>query len=286
MVYAEQEPVEAVRRAFDVIEAYERALSDYDPKSEAMVLCSMESGVWHEASPILIEALTRSREAWEASGGAFDVTIGTVSAVWRKANESGEAPSTERLARARSSVGMDLVEIDATRGLVRLAKTGMRLDFGGIGKGLAADAALVSLRNSGLDSALVEIGGDLSAGEAPPAKPGWSVRADDGTGHGLNLMTIRRGAATSGDAFRFTEIDGVRGSHILEPGSGVPASAGPAVTVIASSGWAADAIATVARLKSTEAAERMARLLGGADVIEHSASVGTESGLTEVGWPR
>ncbi len=277
VVYAVQEPVEAVRRAFGVIEAYERALSDYDPASEAMVLCTMEPGTWHAASPILIEALTRSREAWEASDGAFDVTIGAVSAVWRDANERGTPPTTEQLARAQDCVGMELIEFDAARGLVRLAKAGMRLDFGGIGKGLAADAALSSLRGDGIDAALVEIGGDVAVGGAPPGKAGWSVRAESGAGAGVTLTLARKGAATSGDAFRFVEIDGVRRSHMFEPVSGVPASVGPAVTVMASSGWAADAVATVARLRGVEAAERMARLLGGAEVIEHAQVLGNDA---------
>ena len=270
VVYAEQEPLEAIRRAFEVIDSHERTLCDYDPASEAMVLCQKVPQRWHSVSPTLIAAIRVSRKAWQASDGAFDVTIGAVSAVWREANKRGVPPTAEQLARSQDRVGMNLLELDAERGRVRLAKAGMTLDFGGIGKGLAADAALVSLRSDGINEALVEIGGDLVVGDAPPGQDGWLVRVVSSAIDGRPLILARQAAATSGDAFRFIEIDGVQRSHILQPRSGLPAPAGGAGTVVASSGWVADAIATVARLSVPEAARSMARSLGGAEVIEQS----------------
>ncbi|MEZ6319204.1 MAG: FAD:protein FMN transferase [Phycisphaerales bacterium] len=268
VVYASEDPADAVGRAFAAIDGLDRTLSDYNPNSEARRLTAMPAGVWRDASPALIDALEKSRAVWEASGGEFDVTIGAVSALWRGASAAGRRPTAEELGEARACVGMTLVEIDRERGRVRLARDGVIFDFGGIGKGIAADAAVASLRADGLACALVEIGGDLAAGEAPPGSVGWSVRVSDGGSEGAAVTVSNAGVATSGDAYRFTEIDGVRASHVIEPGTAQPTPEGGAVTVIAPAGWVADAVATVGKLRGEAAAREAGRWLGGVRVID------------------
>lgn len=268
VVYASEDPTDAVGRAFAAIDGLDRTLSDYNPNSEARRLTAMPAGVWRDASPALIDALEKSRAVWEASGGEFDVTIGAVSALWRGASAAGRRPTAEALARAQERVGMELIEVDEDFSKVRFSRAGMVLDFGGIGKGIAADAALASLRAEGVACALVEIGGDLAAGDAPPGHAGWSVRISDGGSEGAVVMVANAGVATSGDAYRFTEIDGVRASHVIEPGTARPAPEGGAVTVFAHEGWVADAIATVAKLRGAPAACEAGARFGGVRVID------------------
>ncbi|GJM17811.1 MAG: FAD:protein FMN transferase [Phycisphaeraceae bacterium] len=268
VVYAPEEPIDAVRRAFEVIDRCDRAMSDYDPNSESMVLAGRPPGVWHEASPLLIEAVLRSRDAWEASDGAFDITIGAVTVLWRRSKETGVAPTREQLATAQQRVGMSLLQVDADAGRVRLAREGMRLDFGGIGKGLAADLALAELWHAGFETALVEIGGDLVVGSPPPGAHGWSVRVSNGVAPGATLVLANEAVATSGDAYRYVEIDGVPASHVIEPATAIPAPSGGAVAVIAPEGWIADAVATIARLRGNEAASRAGGRLGGVRLVD------------------
>jgi len=272
VAYAPEDPADAVGRAFAAIDRLDRVLSDYNPNSEARRLAALPPGAWRDASPELIDALVKSRAAWEASGGAFDVTIGAVTALWRGASAGGRTPTAGELADARARVGMGLVEVDEEGSRVRFARAGVVLDFGGIGKGLAADAALASLRADGVACALVEIGGDIAAGAAPPGARGWTVRASGGTagdaGRGTELTIVDAGVATSGDAYRFTEVGGVRASHVIEPGTSRPAPAGGAATVVAREGWVADAVATVAKLRGAAAAGEAGARLGGVGVID------------------
>ncbi len=274
VIYAETEPVAAVRRAFGVIDELERALSDYRVDSEAMLLMQREPGAWHDASPMLIDAIAKSREAWRASDGAFDITIGPVTALWREAARTGVPPSEDEQVDAASRVGMGHLELDAAHGRVRFARAGMRLDFGGIGKGLAADVALDTLKNSGYSSAFVEIGGDLALGDPPPGAEAWTIRATDGAGRSVTLRDARAGVATSGDAYRVVSVTGGEGtdavSHIVDPASARPLSPGDAVTVTARRGWIADALATIARIASPEAARAAAGRLGGATFTPHA----------------
>ncbi len=267
VLYAEQEPVEPVRRAFAVIDRYENALSDYDPRSEAMRLVRAEVLAWQPVSDELLEALQASQAAWYASGGTFDTTIGPVTALWREANRTGHQPTEDQITQAARAVGMEFVEIDPHARRARVLRSAMQLDFGGIGKGLAADAALRSLRTDGISSSLVDIGGDIALGDPPPGMDGWRIRVSTGSGgQSLPLTLHNRGVATSGDVYRFHIIDERRRSHVLDPATGSPAQAGSVVSVVAASAWRADALATIAKAGGERNARDAAAKLGGARI--------------------
>lgn len=267
VVYAPDEPVDAVRRAFAAIDACDDVLSDYRPRSESRVLAASEAGVWHDASPLLVDAIERSRAVWAASDGAFDITIGPVTALWRVADETGASPSDDELAEARARVGMSLIDVDRARSRVRFRREGMRLDFGGIGKGYAADLALQALRDGGLPVALVEIGGDLAVGDAPPGSAGWTVGVSGGGAALVTRVIANEAVATSGDRFRWTELEDRRASHIFDPSSARPAPGGRPIGVIAPEGWIADAVATVTHLRGADAGRRTGTALGGVELV-------------------
>lgn len=264
VVYSERDPTTDVRRAFELIDRYESALSDYNEQSEALRLARLHPGTWLDVSPELLDALVCASLAHDASDGRFDITVGPVSHIWRSAQREGRQPTEDELRAACGAVGWRLLELDGGAGRVRFLREGMRLDFGGIGKGLAADRALELLRDAGLPSALVSVGGDIAVGQAPPGSRGWNVAAGDGASTVPIGPLASRGIATSGDEFRFYIDRGERRSHVLDPASSNPVAEGEPVTVIAPSAWRADALATVARVGGRDAAEVAARTLGGA----------------------
>ncbi len=268
VVYAPDEPVGPVRRAFQRIDACDEALSDYRPASESRRLTAQDPGVWRSASPVLTDAISKSRLVWEASDGAFDVTIGAITDTWRRASDSGREPTPDQLRAARRRMGMEHVAVETDSLRVRFGVADMRLDFGGIGKGLAADSALDSLGADGLPIALVEIGGDLVVGDPPPGADGWLVGISDGSTPRMRRRLSNAAVATSGDRYRWTWLNGARASHVLEPSTGRPAGAERAIGVVAPRGWIADAVATVARLRGAEAGTRAGHRLGGAELIE------------------
>src|SRR5262249_49774852 len=142
IVYASDERTAngAVKAAFQRIADLDGIMSDYRPASELMQLCKKAGGEPVRVSEDLFTVLARAQEVAKRSDGAFDVTVGPVVRLWRRARRTKEFPDAEELARARALVGYDKVRLDAKARTVQLTKAGMLLDLGGIGKGYAADA--------------------------------------------------------------------------------------------------------------------------------------------------
>lgn len=248
VVYAPSEAVaaEACTGAFARVAEIEVALSDYNPASEASHLVAAKPGIWHPVSAELAVALRRSKQVFDASGGAFDPSVGPLTKLWRQTRRDGVLPAPEVLADARARAGLSLFEIDQELDRIQFSRPGLGLDFGGIGKGLAADEALRVLAEEGLRAALIDFGGGLVAGDAPPGERAWEVEVRNGLG-GARVMTLANAAvATSGDVEQFVEIGGTRYSHILDPATGLGLTRRTAATVVCPSGWMADALATAA----------------------------------------
>ncbi|MBL1216690.1 MAG: FAD:protein FMN transferase [Planctomycetes bacterium] len=239
----------AAAAAFDRIEQLEQVMSDYRPDSELMRVCDRAG----EPAPIpispdLFAVLCRSVEIARATDGAFDVTIGPVVRLWRQARKAGSLPSADSLAEARSRVGSRHMHLDSQEQSLRLDLPRMRLDLGGIGKGFAAEQAYRVLRDEyGLPGALVDLGGDLRVGTAPPDRPaGWGVaiQTHDPNRTDRIVHLTDCAIATSGDLDQFVEIDGVRYSHIVDPRTGLGLTTRVAVTVIGPDATTADALAS------------------------------------------
>src|SRR5262249_20208614 len=145
----------AFRAAFDRIAAIDRTLSDYRPDSELNRVCRTAVNRPVAVSGDLFRVLAASQQLAEESGGAFDVTLGPVTWLWRQARREKRAPSDEGLRDALARSGYGKLRLDAGTHTVMLARDGMQLDVGAIGKGYAADAALAVLAGLGISRALV-----------------------------------------------------------------------------------------------------------------------------------
>lgn len=252
----------AADAAFARIAALEQIMSDYDPDSELMRLCQSPPGRPVAVSRDLFEVLQRAQQLAAATDGAFDVTIGPLARLWRRARRTGELPPPVALARARESVGWQKLRLDPRRRTVTLLAPGMQLDLGGIGKGYAADAARAVLKQRGVRRALIAAGGDIAVGDPPPGRPGWRISiampqshlsaapaASQGGPSGTPLrlaplLLYNAAVSTSGDTEQFVEIGGRRFSHILDPRTGLGLTERVQVTVVARRATDSDSVAT------------------------------------------
>ena len=254
----------AARAAFDRIAALDAVMSDYRPDSELRRL-QIESHGPVTASPELFGVMTRALEIAAASDGAFDPTVGPLVALWREARRTARLPERARLDAARALVGWRRVALNPERRTIRLKGRGMQLDLGGIAKGYILQAALAVLRVHGVTSALVEAGGDLAAGAAPPDRPGWHVDVPGASpGFAARAAALTNAVlSTSGDAAQHVDIGGMRYSHVVDPRTGLGVTHGSVAYVIAVDGATADAVATaLAVLGPGNGREMLARLPG------------------------
>jgi thiamine biosynthesis lipoprotein len=193
----------------------------------------------------LFTVLQKAEELSKKSEGAFDVTVGPVVQLWRLARRTQELPDPKEFAQAREKVGYKKVRLDPAKKTVRLLTPGMQLDLGGIAKGFAADEALKLLRDKfGIKQALVAAAGDITCGDPPPGKDGWTVEiAPIAKSQKPRTLTLANASvSTSGDLEQFVEIKGVRYSHVLDPRTGLGLTGRRSVTVIAPRGIDADSM--------------------------------------------
>lgn len=237
----------AAGKAFDHITELNEQLSDYLIDSEVSKL-SKTRGQPIAVGENLWNVLTTGQKIARASEGSFDVTVGPLTLLWRKAMRRATLPDTAEITSALAAVGYQFLELDANSRTAQLNVENMRLDLGGIAKGYAADEALKTLIEADFASAAVDIGGDIALGNAPPGSDGWSVEVFDlNTENELEtekLTLANCGIAVSGDTYRYLEYDGIKYSHIINPRTGYGVEHERRVAVIAPSAMIADAWAS------------------------------------------
>jgi thiamine biosynthesis lipoprotein len=276
----------AVEAAMDEIARVEALTSRYSDTSEvARINRSGAAGGEFLADLEVLRIIARSLDVARASAGSFDATIGPLVDIW-PLDEVGSPPDEADILTALSSVGYERVAVDTVRGALSVPP-GTAFDLDGIAKGYAVDRALHVLGTLGVESAVVDAGGDVGfLGEATGGS--WRVGVKHPRRDGLlGVLTLDGGSvATSGDYQRFAVIGGVRYHHILDPSTGWPARGVISATVTAPDALSADALATAVFVLGPEAGMRLieetagveALIVVGDDTIE---DVLLSSGLTD-----
>jgi thiamine biosynthesis lipoprotein len=233
--------------AFQKVADLEQIFSDYREDSETSLLSSSAGkGQKIKVSSDLWNVLQYSMEVSHRTEGAFDVTCGPLSKLWRKAFRQQQFPAADEIEKAKSAVGYKYVRLFDGQ-LVELTAPGMSLDFGGIAVGYAVDEAMKILKKRGISIALVDGGGDILVGNSPPGKKGWNIDRvfyQNGTLATEPLEIANQAITTSGDTYRYLEWEGKRYSHILDPRTGLGLTSREIVTVTAPTCMEADAWAT------------------------------------------
>jgi len=227
----------AAQEAFAEFHKLNGIMSDYDVASELALLCANQGS--DKMSEDLFVVLRAAKHYCTISEGAFDITVGPMSRLWRRMRRQRELPSQLLVDRARGLVGNHLWELDECIRSVRLLKPGMQFDLGAIGKGYAIDKAFEIIQKHGIESQLVDAGGDFRVGSPPPGTAGWRIARGD------EIVFMKETAmATSGDQFQFVVIDRVRYAHIVDLKTGFGMTESRTVHVTAPTAMEADALAT------------------------------------------
>ena len=239
------------RSAFDAVfaefERLEALMSTWRPGSDVLRV-NAAAGVQAVAVAADVrDVLRQARQISEWTQGAFDVTFGALTDVWKfDHDQDNTIPSADAIRARLPLIDYRQIEIDDRAGTVFLKRQGMKIHLGGIGKGYAVEHAMLILRRAGLRDFLIQAGGDLYVGGHKDGRL-WRLGINDPRGPAGNpFATIDltdSTFSTSGDYARFFMKDGVRYHHILDPATGQPARLCRSVTIAAGSPVLADAVA-------------------------------------------
>ena len=278
----------ASQSAFARVAELDARLSDYKADSELRRVEREAATRAVGVSSDLFYVLSSAQALSAQTGGAFDVSVGALTRLWRRARRLGAVPSDKDIETARAVSGHEQVRLDAAARTVRVSP-GVQLDLGGIAKGFAADEALGSLRTHGITRALVAGGGDIAVGDTPPDSAGWTVDIAgwrDTSASRSSLVLTRSGVSTSGDAEQWLESGGVRYSHIVDPRTGRALTERRLVTVIAPNAITSDMLATAASVLALPDAIRLVETTPGTAIrIGTYGSGGEMRWLTSDRWP-
>jgi thiamine biosynthesis lipoprotein len=209
--------------------------------------------------------LEMSRNYHDLTHGAFDVTIGPLMSLWGFGGKNPHVPGDREIKAALVFVNNAQLLLNTKDQTVFLEKKGMILDLGAVAKGYATEKAVQILKKNGIKKALIDAGGNIRViGENVGNTP-WriGIKNPGSSGDILAVLSLSDTAAvTSGDYYRFFESKGRRWNHILDPGTGYPATANKSVTVVAKNAALADVLSTALFGLESEKALATGRKLG------------------------
>ncbi len=239
---------QACREVFAEFDRLDALLSVWKPDSEVLRLNAAAGSHPVPVSAETREVLRIARQVSEWTGGAFDVTFGALSGLWKfdAQDKDGTVPDPARVKAALALVDYRALTIDDGAGTAFLARAGMRVHLGGIGKGYAVDRAVAILKSHGLRDFIIQAGGDLYVGGMKDGRP-WRLGIRDPRGpveRSFAKVELTDGTfSTSGDYERFFLKDGRRYHHIIDLTTGEPARLSRSVTLVTNKAVIADALA-------------------------------------------
>ncbi|WP_366788983.1 FAD:protein FMN transferase, partial [uncultured Flavobacterium sp.] len=196
----------------------------------------------------VIELIERSKGISHITQGAFDISYGSIDrSLWNFDKTMESLPSPEQARRMVHLIDYRNIIVDARSGTVFLKNEGMRIGFGGIGKGYAAECARKILVDNGVRSGIINASGDLTAWGTQPSGMPWRVGISN-PDHPEDIFSYvdvsGKAVATSGNYEKYVIIGGKKYSHTIDPKTGLPISGIKSVTVISGNAEFADAMAT------------------------------------------
>jgi thiamine biosynthesis lipoprotein len=242
----------AVERAFAALRAVDGEMSVHRADSGLSRLNAAAGLGPLRVSPALLEVVAQACAGARRSGGLYDPTVLTLMTLYGfYGPERTSLPTTREVDRALAVVGHEAVTVDRAAGTIAMARRGMGLDLGSIGKGWAVDRAVEALRAEGVTSGLVDAGGNVyGLGVPDEGAAGWTVALfHPNTGRTERVFTLRDASvATSANTDRFRVIAGHRLGHLFDAKRGTPADGHASVTILARSAVEADQMSTAAFL--------------------------------------
>lgn len=257
----------AMDAVMDEMHRIDALMSPFKPDSELSRINREAAQKPVVISQEMFDLIARSLEFSKLSGGAFDITFSSVGYLYDYREHI--KPSDAEIAKALPGVNYRHLQLDRKRRSIHFARSGVRIDLGGIAKGYAVDNCIALLKKRGITNAIVTAGGDSRLLGDRRGRP-WKVgirdpRRRDDVAMVLQLVDVA--ISTSGDYERYFEVDGVRHHHILNPKTGKSASGVRSVTVIGPDGVTTEGLTKSVFVRGPEEGMRLIESLPNVDAI-------------------
>lgn len=237
-----------IDEAITEVQRIEKLLTTYNDLSQTCQI-NEKAGV----EPVQVDKevynlIERSLRISVLTQGAFDITYGSIDKrLWNFDKDMTSLPNAETAKKMVRLINFRNVILNKQDQTVFLKEKGMRIGFGGIGKGYAADRAKSVMKMAGVESGIVNAAGDLTVWGKQPNGKEWTIGIADPSRRGFpfaSLALTNMSVATSGNYEKYAIIDGIKYSHTIDPKTGYPVRGIKSVTIICSSAEISDAMAT------------------------------------------
>jgi thiamine biosynthesis lipoprotein len=227
------------------IRRIEGLLTEFSTDSQTALLNNHAGQRPVKVDPEVYQLIRRCIHLSHVTQGAFDISAGALKALYNFKERQARLPDAALLSATLAAVGHRYIQLDGDT--VFLSRKGMRISFGAIGKGYAADKVRALWKSQGVKAGVINASGDLTAWGLQPDGNPWRVGIADPRDPARILLWLPvddAAVATSGDYEQYFEIGGVRYSHNIDPRSGVPVKGIKSVTIVSPSAELSDALAT------------------------------------------
>lgn len=233
--------------AVNEITRIENLISSWDENSQTSEI-NRNSGIRPvKVDKELLNLIERAISLSKLTDGAFDITYASMDKIWNFDGSMITMPTEDEIRASVAKVGYQNILIDKENSTVFLKLQGMKIGFGAIGKGYAADKAKALLIEKGVSAGIINASGDMNAWGKQPNGEDWKVAITNPLNKNkvFALLPVNEGAVvTSGDYEKYVTFNGKRYTHIINPKTGYPSSGIISVTVFAPMAELADALAT------------------------------------------
>lgn len=237
-----------LEEAIAEVQRIERLLTTYGDSSQTNQINAMAGIEPVKVNKEVFDLIERSLRISALTQGAFDITYGSIDkSLWNFDKNMTSLPDEQTAKAMVRLINFRNVILDKEQQTVFLKEKGMRIGFGGIGKGYAADRAKAVMRRSGVMNGIVNAAGDLTVWGKQPTGEAWTIGIADPDKKDLPFASLQltdTSVATSGNYEKYVVINGKKYSHTIDPKTGYPVHGIKSVTIMCSNAEIADAMAT------------------------------------------
>ncbi len=238
---------EAIRNGISEIERIEKLISSWDKNSQT-TLINQQAGIKPvKVDKELFDLIFRAKKISQLTDGAFDISFASMDRIWKFDGSMQKMPEAELVKNAASKINWQDIIINHEEQSIFLKRKDMKIGFGAIGKGYAANRAMQVMKKSAIAGGVVNASGDLISWGKNKDPNGWTIKIADPKDKNKVLGILETNdlsVVTSGDYEKFVTFNGQRYAHIIDPRTGYPTTGIKSVTVICPDAEIADALAT------------------------------------------